>query len=225
MTTEILDIQPVDCWKTNGVWSPASQRCEKLKSVVHCRNCEIFMQAGRDLLERPMPENYRQEWTKVMATQKEQEKLGTISVIIFRIAKELFALPTRILAEIIAIQPMHSIPHRKNPILIGLVNVHGEIQLCVSLQVLLEVAAQPVSSYDKSQQRMIVIDHQDEQWVFPVDEIRGIYRMHPSTLKNAPVTVSKSNAAFTKGLFNWKEEYVAFLDSELVLYRLNRSMQ
>lgn len=224
MINETSELPIVACWKINGVWSSNNSRCDKLKEVMHCHNCETFMQAGRNLLERAIPKHYQQEWTSLMAAQKAPEKLGTLSVIIFRISKELFALPTQLLVEVIPIQPVHSIPHRKNPVLRGLVNVHGEIQLCVSLHALLEVA--PISTRHKTRQRMLVIAQQEEQWVFPVDEIQGIYRMYPNALKNAPVTVSKSNAAFTKGLFQWKEAVqVALLDDELILYQLNRSVQ
>ena len=74
-------------------------------------------------------------------------------------------------------------------------------------------------------QRLMVINREAERWVFPVDEIHGIHRIHPHQLHNTPVTVSKSELAFTKGLFLWKDKYVAFLDDEILLYKLNRSMQ
>jgi chemotaxis-related protein WspD len=37
------------------------------------------------------------------------------------------------LDEIVGPRPVHSLPHRRNPALLGLVNVRGELVICVSL--------------------------------------------------------------------------------------------
>jgi chemotaxis-related protein WspD len=219
--------QHINCWKTTGVWGQEKPRCPKLTQVIHCRNCEVFTQAGRNLLERDLPTESMQEWTRVLAARKEEESIGTLAVVIFRLAREWLALPAAIFAEVIPLAPTHTIPQRRNPVLLGIVNVHGEIQLCVSLQALLGIETDPdqTQNHRRIYQRLMVINREAERWVFPVDEIHGIHRIHPHQLHNTPVTVSKSELAFTKGLFLWKDKYVAFLDDEILLYKLNRSMQ
>lgn len=221
------------CWKSIGVWgkvsSGASARCPKLEKVIHCRNCEIFISAGRNLLEREMPDEYRTEWTQVMSAEKEDDLPGTVSAVVFRIEEEWLALRTQVFAEIIAPENLHShsLPHRNNPILIGVINVHGEIQLCISLKELLGIeAGEPGKEKKKTaHQRVMVLNSAEGQWVFPVNEILGIYRIHPNMFQNVPVTVAKAQSTFTKGLFHLEEKQVAFLDDDLLLYSLKRNLQ
>ena len=70
-----------------------------------------------------------------------------------------------------------------------------------------------------------MIQGDNDRWVFPVDEIYGICRVHPKAFQNVPVTVAKSKTTFTKGLFEWEQRQVAFLDDELLLHNLARSVK
>lgn len=231
-----------DCWKRIGVWGNEEPRCPELERVIHCRNCEIFTRAGRNLLEGSLPEGYMDEWTDVMAAQKEESLPGTVSVVIFRIEEEWMAIRTQVFAEIIDPEKLHShsLPHRKNPVLTGVVNVHGEIQLCVSLRELLGIEANGDDAIPSSREhsrektgngerqshkRMMVMTSDHGQWVFPVNEIYGIHRVHPNTFQNVPVTVAKAQSTFTKGIFRWGKQHVAFLDDELLIYSLVRNVQ
>ena len=220
-----------NCWKRIGVWGDEERlSCPELERVIHCRNCEVFTQAGRTLLERELPEDYKHEWTEVLASKKEEELLGTISVLIFRLEQEWLALSTQLFEEIIDVEQeqnlLHTIPHRKNPVLKGVMNVHGEIWLCVSLKDLLKLeSGGEREKRDTPYKRMVVIQNDGEQWVFPVDEIQGIYRIHPKTFQNVPVTVAKAKTTFTKGIFTWKQHQVALLDEELLLHNLARSVR
>ncbi len=209
------------------MWGQETPRCPELKRVIHCRNCEVFTQAGRNLLERELPEEYKDEWTQILVEKKEEEFPGTLSAVIFRIQGELLALPARLFAEIIDPSLVHSVPHRKNQVLLGVTNVHGEIQLCVSLQRLLglEEEAPGKDEGRKRYKRMMVVNKDGEKWVFPVDEIHGIHQVRPERFQNVPVTVAKAKSTFTRGIFKWDDKYVAFLDDELLLYTLSRSIQ
>ena len=215
------------CWKRIGVWGREKPVCPKLKEVIHCRNCEVFTQAGRNLLERDLPEDYRNEWGRVLLEKKEEELAGTVSVVVFRVRGEWLALPAQLFAEVINASPVHSIPHCNSMSLLGVVNVHGDIQLCILLERHLGLQAEDVSKGEghKSYRHMMVMDKDGEQWVFPVDEVRGIHHVHPSSFQNVPVTVSKSRSAFTKGIFKCEDKYVALLDDELLIYSLTRSVQ
>ncbi len=218
-----------NCWKHIGVWGREQPRCEKLRQVIHCRNCELFTRAGRSLLERELPESYMLEWTRILAARKEEEPLGTSSVLVFRIENEWLALPALLFSEVLDPAPVHGVPHRHNPVLLGLVNVHGEVKPCVSLKALLGLESRkatengPVSRHGYP--RMLVMEHHGRQWVFPVDEIDGIHRVHQAMLENIPVTVSRIGSGFSRGIFQWRECCVDLLDEELILYTLNRSVR
>lgn len=212
-----------DCWKRIGVFSRGNAVCPELTRVVHCRNCEVYTRNGRELLEREIPEAYRDEWTDAMAEKKIEEAPGTFSVVIFRIAREWLALPTRLLAEVIHSGLFHTLPHRKNPVLLGIIHVHGEIQLCISLHRLLDIDNGQDSG--QSSKRMIVLDRNGEKWVFPVNDILGIFRVDPSQFQNVPVTVAMAQSAFTEGIFRWRDKNIALLDAELLLFHLSKSVQ
>lgn len=171
-----------------------------------------------------------------MAAKKEEALYTTLSLVIFRIETEWLAVRTSVFAEIINPDRLkqHSLPHRKNQVLTGIINVRGEILLLVSIRALLGIeptgeGAHTKNSTSKTEtttyHRMLVIDSEDGKWAFPVDEILGVHRIHPNTFQNVPVTVAKANSTFTKGIFQWKERYVAFLDDELLIYSLTRSVQ
>jgi chemotaxis-related protein WspD len=215
------------CWKRIGVWGNEEPRCEKLGAVIHCRNCEVFTQAGRNLLERSLPEAYEDEWGSILLKKKGKEAAGTIAVVVFRVETEWMALGAGLFAEIIDDVSIHTLPHRKTPILLGLVNVHGEIQLCVSLKHLMNLEAEPAPKRgaEKAKKRLMVVSKDGEQWVFPVNEIHGIHHFNPGVLENVPVTIAKCKSTFTKGIFEWGEKHVAFLDDELLFYNLKRSLQ
>lgn len=219
---------PENCWKTIGVWGREHPRCELLNETIHCRNCEIFRRAGRKLLERELPPEYREEWTDVMSAKKDEDLPGTMSVVIFRIEEEWIALRTQLFDEIIDPDRLHShiLPHRKNPVLQGVINVHGDIQLCVSLKELLGIEDNVAKKKERRiYKRMMVISSGGHKWVFPVNEIHGIHRIHPSMFQNVPVTVAKAQSSFTRNIFKWNDRHVAFLDDELLLYSLTRSVQ
>jgi len=215
------------CWKRIGVWGREGPRCPELERVVHCRNCRVFTRAGRNLLDRDLPKEHREESGQVLAAKKVEEPIGTISVVVFCIGGEWLALPSHLFVEIIEGGSIHSIPHRKDRVLLGISNVHGEIQLCVSLKQLIGLDEGDENSMKsrKPHPRMMVVGKDEDRWVFPVDEIRGVHRVHPNQFQNVPVSVSKSKSTFTKGVFKWKDLLVAFLDDELLFYSLKRSTQ
>ena len=65
------------------------------------------------------------------------------SVLIFRLGEEWLAFRTQTVAEVTLPRPVHRVPHRSNSVLTGIVNLQGQVQLCVSLHGLLGATAGP----------------------------------------------------------------------------------
>ena len=221
-----------DCWNKIGVMGDRS--CGELKTVIHCRNCKVYSAAGRSLLEREAPPEYLQEWTDILSeSSTQQTEVGegtlvratdTLSVIIYRLGNERLALPVNILQEVTPLYTIHTVPHRRNSVFLGLINIRGETLLCISIRDLLGL--EPVTeSVDLSNsinpQRMIVAGKNENKWVFPVDEVHGTYRFHLNEFKDAPVVISKASEAYTKGVVTWQGKKINFLDSELLLDTLS----
>ena len=67
-------------------------------------------------------------------------------------------------------------------------------------------------------ERMIVIEIQSNRWVFPVDEILGVYRFSAKQLQNTPVVISKTPDTYTKTILSLEGKNINYLDYELVFY-------
>ncbi|MFN3360167.1 MAG: chemotaxis protein CheW [Pseudanabaenaceae cyanobacterium] len=218
-------ILPPHCWRAIGIWGDRS--CSKLAQHIHCHNCPIYASAGRELLERSSPLDYREEWTGFFSkipVGETDKGIDTLSVGIFRLGEEYFALASHLFAEVTDILPIHTIPHRSNDILLGMVNIRGEIQLCVSLHNLLGISSNERAITKKKtleQRRMVVVAKGSDRWVFIVDEMHGIYRLQ-AQLFNPPTTVSKRSDAYNYKVFRWQERQVGLLEPDLLFQSLSR---
>lgn len=229
------DISAIDdCWNRIGVMG--DRTCGELKTVIHCRNCSVYSAAGRSLLERTAPAEYLKEWTDVLAETSTEQVVGegtlvrttdTISVIIFHLGNERLALPVSFLQEVAPPCIIHTVPHRSDDLFLGILNIRGEILLCASLSHLLglePVVADADSAKPTNTRRLIVAGRDQSKWVFPVDEVDGIYRFHLNEFKETPVVVSKASEAYTKGVVTWQDKRVNFLNCELLFHTLNHKI-
>jgi chemotaxis-related protein WspD len=124
-----------------------------------------------------------------------------------------------LLDEIVGLRTIHSLPHRRNPALLGLANVRGELVVCVSIAQLLTGEAATAS-----QGRLIVARHSSGRLAFPVDEVQHTHRYRPDELMPVPATVAKSASAFTKGLLLWQGRTIGCLDERLIFDVLDRGL-
>ncbi len=216
---------PVEhCWSRIGI--TGDRTCPELKEAIHCRNCPVYSTAARTLLDRAIPDAYGHEWTTLAASAAETRLIGALPVVVFRVQSEWLALPVRSFKEITPPAVIHSLPHRRDPILRGLVSVRGEILMCVSMDRLLDLAAAPVPSTSprRAYSRMAVVERDADRWVFSVDEVKGIHRLHPDDSANVPVTVIKSPQVFVKALFGCNGETAAFLDEDALFGEVHRKL-
>lgn len=217
-----------DCWHSIGVWGKETPRCPKLDEVIHCQNCDVFHTASLKAYERALPDDYRLEWTNVLASKKEEVISDARSVIVFRIGDEWVAIATGLCKEISRMMTIHRLPHNKSPILKGVVNNGGEIRICFSLGNLLGIArASQVFSggVHAAYARMIVMDVAGRRYVFPVSEIKGLYQYQEADRGPLPNTVSASSASYMNGVIKWGDLSIGCLDEALLTSQLERSIR
>ncbi|MDB6036419.1 MAG: cheW, partial [Verrucomicrobiales bacterium] len=118
-----VSVQLVDCWNKIGIWG--DQGCAKLETAIHCRNCAVYSAAASQLLDADIPADYLQRWTKHFAKAKSTNTGQTRTLFLFRIGVEWLALSPVVLQEITTQKPVHSVPHRRNNVLLGVVNIGG----------------------------------------------------------------------------------------------------
>lgn len=220
-----------DCWNQIGVTGDRS--CPELQKHVHCRNCPVFTNAGQRLFEREPPAEYLAEWTKRLAEPEVTAERDNLSVLIFRVGEEWLAFDIGLLIEIAEPRPIHTLPQRSNEILTGLVNIRGELELCVSLSGLL--GTQPTSlprplphgrgsEEARVTARLMLVSREGQRWVFQVDEVEGVARFSPTDVTNVPATVSGAAASFAKGVFWNHDRRIGYLDESRIFDTLERSL-
>jgi chemotaxis-related protein WspD len=219
-----------DCWNSIGVRGDRS--CPELIEYVHCQNCPVFAAAGRRFLDAPSPEGYLEEWTERLAAKAEAPSCDVISVLVFRLAEEWLALPIHALVEVTPPRPVHRVPYRAG-LLSGLVNIRGELHLCVHLTKLLGIAdrAAPAADDERSRpatmspKRFLVALRDADRWVFPVDAVDQVCRITRSDVQPAPATVQRAAQHFSSGMFSWNGHVVGLLDDGRVFDNLKKKLR
>jgi chemotaxis-related protein WspD len=213
-----------DCWNRIGVRGDGS--CVELPRHVHCRNCPVYSAAATERLDADLPAGYLDDWTRHLARPKPDSAQDTRSVVIFCLDDEWLALPTSVVVEVASLRPIHSLPHRQNPAVLGLANVRGELLICVSLGRLIGV--EPTSTLRQGTRgvprRLLVIRRDGARVICPVDEVHGTHRFHPTALQDLPATLAKAMVTHSVGLIAWRERTVGVLDDQLLFYTLKRSL-
>jgi chemotaxis-related protein WspD len=177
------------------------------------------------LLDRPTLEDYRREWTELVARRRQFAAANNTTAVIFRLAAEWLALPTQVLQEVAEPRPIHSLPHRKDGHVLGLANVRGELMLCVSLGHWLQLDNQaPREILRRPHRRLLVTNWSGHSFAFPADFIHGTHRFNLHDLQPSPATLAKSGQACLQGVLQWQGRAVGFLDADQVFSSLNRSL-
>jgi chemotaxis-related protein WspD len=218
---------PQPCWKTIGI--DGDRGCPELTALIHCRNCDVYARGGRDLFNRALPPGYQVDWTQIIATTEQHLETSEkpLSLTLFRLYDEWFALTSAVFEAISPIVPIRRIPQRSNDRLLGLVNINGELQLCLSLSSLLGVTPNDAPIPERLiYPRMAMIqasaqERPQERWVFPIDELQGIERIAPALLQTAP---SNAKHHITQAIFDWQGRSVSYLDEVALLEAMSKVM-
>lgn len=214
-----------DCWNRIGVRGDAS--CPELKHQVHCRNCPTHSAAASALLRRELPVGYRADWAGHFARRQKVEDPGTESAMIFRVGTEWLALPASVFQEVAELGAIHSLPHRRSGLVLGLTNVRGELLICFSLANLLggDEATQPKREKPGADRcRLLVVQREGRRAAFPADEVHGIHRYHPKILQDVPATIAKAAASYTRAMLPWLGRAVGRLDEDVIFRALDRGV-
>lgn len=180
----------------------------------------MLQRAGEDLLSRRAPEGYADFWAAIVA-QPTAIETATISVVVFRLGSEWLAIDTALVREVAEIRPVHRVAHRTHTFLAGIVNIRGQLHLCVALEGLLQMPRVPL---DPSRARLTVLEWLEETWVFAASEVAGVVRFPATTLAPPPATLPPPLAALTRGIVPWDEKRVGYLHGAQLIAALKRTI-
>lgn len=216
-----LAVRP--CWNEIGV--DGNGECQELRQFIHCRNCPVYARAGAQLLNRPAPQEYRRQWTDYLTQRRKAAAPTNTSALVLRLGAEWFGLPTKAFLEAIEPRQIHSVPHRRQGLLLGLVNVRGELWLCVSLGHLLQLEGLPsLERLRLSPRLLLAASWEGTRFVFPVDEVLGTHRFNQEELQALPPGLARSPQSYSQGVLAWRERTIGFLDAERLFAALNRNL-
>jgi chemotaxis-related protein WspD len=215
------------CWKRIGVWSVGTERCPILQQVHHCRNCETYASTGRQLLNRPQSQDYRDALTTILAEEQHRVLTNTKAAFVFKIGQEWLALDVSAIREIAPMAPIHTIPHLSGNILRGLVNIKGKLEICVSIGPVLGIARCELTAGRNdhiASERLVVAVQGKKVIVFPVSEILGVIRYNEESLKEPPITVSGSRAVYTSAILCLGDKDIGLLKDQPLFRALTRDL-
>lgn len=179
------------------------------------------------LLHRAPPQDYVQDWEALLGREKSGHRPSPHHAqVIFTLGVEYLALSSLVVGQITILRRVHRVPHMKNPVIRGVVNINGRLRLFFSLKALLGIDEKTDATAHPSTEEvsMIMIEQNSEVWTFAVDRIVGVVHCDLNEMRNVPVTVSKSTANYVKGVLCWRDKQVALLDEELLFFSLRRSL-
>ncbi|MBC7365978.1 MAG: chemotaxis protein CheW [Undibacterium sp.] len=208
------------CWKRIGIWGDRS--CPELPTHGHCRNCPVYSAGAASLLDTEVSAEYLAAGARLYAQAKTSTRIGTQSAVVFRVAGEWLALPAGVFQEIAPIRPVHSLPHRRDALVSGLVNVRGELLVCVSLPVALGLGAAGGAAPETA--RHAVVGRGAERFVFAADEVAALHRYDEADVAPVPATLAHAQAVHTRGILQWQGKPVGLLDDGLLFRSLNRGL-
>lgn len=172
--------------------------------------------------------------TGEVAAKADDLRSLTRSLFVFRLGGEWLGLPAAIVDEVLEPRAIHSLPHRREGLVRGLVNVRGQLTVCVALESLLQIdavrtdtersVANASSATSVLSRRLVVLSLHDQRLAFESDEVHGAHRYDPALVGEVPGTVALASAPFSTGVLAMENRSVGLLDDGLVVSAINRRL-
>jgi chemotaxis-related protein WspD len=193
------------CWRRIGVQG-GDHSCERLPQVLHCRNCPVFAAAARTLLQRESVAEQVPEWRDL-----ERRRQDRASALVFRLGAQWLGLPPDIVVEVAPNPDVRRLAHRTGGRIEGLVNVRGELRLCVSLVELLGLG---VRAAGDSRARLVLVHDEGQVLAFRVDEMHGLATYGAPQVQAPPDTLPAALRGCIAGMLGLDGRHVALLEGE-----------
>ena len=204
---------PASCWRVIGVQG-GDQSCERLLEVLHCRNCPIYANAARQLLDREAPVDEGDDH------QLDPARSGTSrTALVFRLGQQWLGLPPGMVAEVAGNPPVRRLAHRTEGRIEGVVNVRGELRLCLSLVELLGLGRRDAGG---GTARLVLVEDDSGPLAFRCDEVRGLLPYTDDATEPPPDTLRPPLDTCVRTMLPSASGHVALLDADAVS-RLLRS--
>jgi chemotaxis signal transduction protein len=184
------------------------------------------VRSANSLLDRIPPPRLVDEWTARIAGPKYSSDAGeSLALVVFRCTSQWFALSAHLFDRVCSIRPVRPIPFRTSDTFRGLVNLDGELSLCVSLPAILGLSNtnEPRSRLSHCR-RLCLIRYQRERIAFEVDELLGHRKIPRSSFSAAPENLTATPGAHTESFCTLESKLIALLDTDKLSASLRRAL-
>ena len=175
---------------------------------------------ARQLFEREAPPEYLDECTRQLAEVEEAAAAETLSLLVFRIGPEWLALDAACgcRGRRAAADPSRSAPHEPASCWAWPTSAASctSASRCASCwgSTRPQPSATPTSAAPLgSRPRLLVAEHGQDRWVFPVDEVEGVHRVPAAAMENLPHTVQRSPRYYSQAVFSHGSKRVGMLSA------------
>ena len=156
-------------------------------------------------------------------------------MILFRVGQEWLVLSVQPISEITNVRPIHVIPHRSNPFLLGIANIRGELPLCVAMYRLLQspdaehehkmsrvsrMIAEEKPEENSSLGRFLVVRLPNGVWALWVDEVHSVIRIEPDKVESIPSTLKRNMQSILAGVYSFEQKSIGIIDEEKLAQQL-----
>ena len=169
-------------------------------------------------LTRDLPSAERLDWAERYAQPPDDRQARSASALVFRLGAEWLGLPGSCLVTASEPTVAHRIPHRRSPLLRGIVPVRGQLHPCIALDLLLAVAP---AGQTGGFPRLLLLRVGRRDWAVQVDEVLGLQRYAPSDVQPPPATLGGELLSYLGGVYREGPHQVGLID----LARLERALE
>jgi chemotaxis-related protein WspD len=178
--------------------------------------------------QRPLDDESLDLATAHYARAREDEQKVTASALVFRVGAEWLALPSAIFDRVADVQAVHSLPHRRSGMSVGLVNVGGDLVVHLSLAALLgidETGGAPTGEKaHRGVRRLLVLADQRGRLAITVDDIWGVYHHDAAQARPVPSTLARALVSYATSMLEVEGRRVGCLDGGRVMDALSRAL-
>jgi chemotaxis signal transduction protein len=191
--------------------------------------------AATRLLARAPTAAERAQATALVAGVEQDTQALSRSAFVFRLGREWLAIGSEVVDEVVEPRHVHALPHRREGVVRGVVNVRGQLTVCVALDALLQTGAAAPGGQGPGQttesarsgvlgRRLVVLADNEQRMAFEADAVHGAHRYADSAVGAVPSTVAHGVSRFSTGVLAWPAGTLGLLDARLLLHALQRRL-
>jgi len=175
--------------------------------------------SAQSLFRRKPPKGYVNEWIERIKIPLQEDDTEGKSALVFRIGNEWLAITSAAIKEVTEVRPIHKIPHTNSKILLGVTNIHGDLNLMISMQALFDFDSESKTEHlqKNAYPRHIVFGYGHDLFVFKADEVYGMVHFHQEDIEDIPISISKSLANYSSGIFLFKDKRIGILNEKSIM--------